>query len=161
MKPDEPIPRRLQACARVREQLDELLERDLTPLEAARDRGHLEACAACAAERDRREGERALLSAALAPDGAVLAQARQGLEARLSQVRPRRSALRLVTSRAATWAGLAAAGLLAVLALEGSGLTDLGALELLGGAERAARDAAVPAPDFGAGLSALVGAGEG
>ena len=41
------------ACARVRARLPELLDDTLVPLAAARDRGHLEACAACAREEAR------------------------------------------------------------------------------------------------------------
>jgi len=44
MKPLDP------RCVRVRARLVELLDGTLVPLEAARDRGHLEACAGCAAE---------------------------------------------------------------------------------------------------------------
>lgn len=40
-------------CARVRARLPELLDGTLLALEAARDRGHLEACAGCAAEEAR------------------------------------------------------------------------------------------------------------
>ena len=43
----EPVPK---ACGRVRGRLTRLRDDDLTPLESARDQGHLEACAGCRAE---------------------------------------------------------------------------------------------------------------
>lgn len=39
-------------CARVRGRLEALLDGELAPLEAALDRGHLEACAGCRAEAE-------------------------------------------------------------------------------------------------------------
>ncbi|HVS19492.1 MAG TPA: hypothetical protein VMT18_12880, partial [Planctomycetota bacterium] len=56
-----------RACARVRGRLDELLDGCLGPLEAARDAGHLEACAGCSAEREQRAAWMKELRASLAP----------------------------------------------------------------------------------------------
>ncbi len=42
-------------CSRVRGRLERLLDGGLSPLEEARDRGHLEACAGCRRERARWE----------------------------------------------------------------------------------------------------------
>lgn len=56
------------ACARVRGRLDEALDGVLPPLEAARDAGHLESCAGCAAESRLRAQWLDALRAALAPE---------------------------------------------------------------------------------------------
>ena len=78
-------------CERVQGRLEELLDGGLDPLAAARDEGHLEACAACAREL---RAWTALLDAARAagrPDPEELAFALAGLDERLAVAgRPRR-----------------------------------------------------------------------
>ena len=112
---------RTAACARVVERLDALLDGALAPLEAARDEGHLEACAACACERERAGRVRAAGAAALAPE-AELARARAGLAARIGAARAprRRPALVLLSGgfgRAALGAAAALAAFVGVAAL--------------------------------------------
>ncbi len=108
------------ACARVRGRAIELLDGGLPELEAARDEGHLEACAACRAELDRWE---ALLEAGrlAGPASAEdLERARAGLDERLARTRP--SALRALAAAIpprARHAAAAAAAALLVLGLLG------------------------------------------
>jgi len=80
------------ACERVQARLCVLLDGELAPLEAARDEGHLEACASCAAERaawERTLGSARAVEAARADDG--LAAALLGLDERLARVPVRRT----------------------------------------------------------------------
>jgi hypothetical protein len=113
---DDPV-QEPASCARVRERLAELLDDDLDPLAAARDAGHLEACAACCAERDELARLLRLASELEEPPAAELALARVQLSRQLSlAAAPRRAhplALRLVQASAA-----AAAAVLALAALE-------------------------------------------
>lgn len=131
------LPDRPPACARVRSRLDELLDRDLPPLEAARDEGHLEACARCAAERRERELElRAWRSALDAPEPSF-ARALDGLETRLAGAPgprasipdPRAAALAAGGGRAFRGA-LRAAALAAATLLMLFGLRELGIFDL-------------------------------
>jgi hypothetical protein len=96
-------------CARVRARLDELQDGALAPLEAARDHGHLEACADCAREARARADWLAHVQAELAPPRA----SQRDADARVAQALaatalPRR---RAATRRVATAALLAAAAL--------------------------------------------------
>jgi anti-sigma factor RsiW len=74
------------SCARVRARLERLLDGGLAPLDEARDRGHLEACADCARELER-WGEllRAVRALATA-EPQELARAKRALRARLAAV---------------------------------------------------------------------------
>jgi len=94
-------------CARVRARLPELLDDALLPLEAARDRGHLEACAGCAAEEARElrllAGVRAL--ARVEPDELARVHA-----AVLAALPPRRA-----PARERLWLAAAAAAVLVAL----------------------------------------------
>jgi anti-sigma factor RsiW len=72
-------------CARVRARLEELLDGGLDPLAAARDEGHLEACAACAAERAAWLRLWAAAREAARPDPAELDFALRDLPARLAE----------------------------------------------------------------------------
>lgn len=111
------------ACRRVQGRLEELLDGALPPLEAARDEGHLEVCAACGAERALLEGVCGLVAEAGRPAADELERARAGLSGALAaaaaaRARPGRRALRLTRGRGVQAALTAAAGLLALLAIE-------------------------------------------
>ena len=74
------------ACQRVRSRLPELVDGGLAPLEEARDQGHLEACAACAAQAEdwrafHGDLGTALGGPSLVPDGLV-----EALSGRLDDV---------------------------------------------------------------------------
>jgi hypothetical protein len=116
------------ACARVAARLPELLDGGLGPLEAARDEGHLEVCAACAAERDawRAFGRRARAAEAQAA-AQGLERALWGLEERLAGLAlpaapmpPARQ--RATLARAALPLAAAAAAVGALLALQQGGI---------------------------------------
>lgn len=82
-------PERGPACARVQGRLERLLDGGLDPVETARDRGHLEACAGCRAEEERWAGFLGLVAEAVAParTGPLadeLARVARELEARLA-----------------------------------------------------------------------------
>jgi anti-sigma factor RsiW len=122
MTPTELAP----SCSRVRDRLERLLDHALDPLEEARDRGHLEACAACAAE------ERALVRllagvrAASAPLTAELEDALGRVDARLATepavaCGARRRGLRILRSRALVPVATVAAAVLLLLVLETTG----------------------------------------
>lgn len=142
--PDEPG----AGCARVQGRLEELLDGGLEPLAAARDAGHIEACAACAAERAAWLRLAAAAREAARPDPAELEQALSGLPARLEAglasrrpPRPRARPLGLVSL------ATAAAALCALLALERGGAAPPADAELfarlaprLAGVERALPD---------------------
>lgn len=109
-------------CERVQVRLDRFLERDLEDVELARDEGHLEACASCAALRDERLQERERLRAALARTEDELDAAVALVHERLRERLAVRSAppyrLRLVARRALIPALTAAAALLALALLQ-------------------------------------------
>jgi anti-sigma factor RsiW len=111
------------ACARVRGRLERLLDGGLAALEEARDLGHLEACGACRAERERWE---AMLDD-LRATAAGLDFAVAGLDERLAAARARRAAPRFLRDARLPAAALSAACLLALLLLRG---TDLAARSL-------------------------------
>jgi len=102
-------------CRRVQERLPRLLDASLPPLEEARDRGHLEACAAC---RDRRREHRGLLRSirrASAPDPVEVGRVASAVRAALARAPgPRRA--RAAPPR---WGWALAAGILWALALQG------------------------------------------
>jgi len=105
-------------CERVRGRLAELWDGDLPPLEEARDRGHLEACASCGSEWRALEE---LLGAIAESRGTEveLALLGEGLEERLRGVSPaaapRRRVRRLVAAALPLAAGIAAIVLLHAL----------------------------------------------
>ena len=116
------------ACERVRGRLDELLDGSLPPLEAARDEGHLEVCAACAAEREAKarvvDELRALLGAPPSD-----AWRNEGLAARLAAAQAPTPAwhervLGPVGDRAGGPVLAAAAAVLALVAIGASGAAD-------------------------------------
>ncbi|MEW6072518.1 MAG: zf-HC2 domain-containing protein [Planctomycetota bacterium] len=117
-------------CDRVQGRLEPLLDGALDPLAAARDRGHLEACPACAAELARLERLLATIRAAAAPRAAELALARRGLAERIAAAAPLRPRLRLASSPALRAVATAAAAILALLALElvGPGMGEVGTM---------------------------------
>ena len=92
-------------CARVRARLSELLDGTLAALAEARDRGHLEACAGCAAEEAR---ERRLLAGVRALARVEEAELARVHRAVLAALPPRRA-----PARARVWL-VAAAVLLAL-----------------------------------------------
>ena len=107
------------ACERVTARLAELVDGGLVPLEEARDRGHLEACAACAAAHVDWLAFHGDLRAAL-PMAELPADLVPGLAARLERVhiaRPKRE------ERAGVWTSLfaAAASLVALFGFEALG----------------------------------------
>lgn len=116
------------ACERVRARLELLVDGALPPLEAARDAGHLEACAGCAAERAAAEHTRAALGRALgAPVDAAWRDA--GLAARLAAADAPREAwsARLLGppgDRSGAPVLAAAAAVLVLLGLGASGALD-------------------------------------
>lgn len=137
------------ACARVRERLDVLLDGGLGAVEAARDRGHMEACEPCAAACAGRERWGESLQAALAPGAEALDFAREGLAARLGQApAPRRGGLTLLRGRAvrrAAAAALVAASALACLALlDGLGASGAPVGELVSSAMRELEAGSLP-----------------
>ena len=123
-EPDEAT-RPSAACERVRARLDELCDRTLTPVEAARDAGHLEACDACAVEHRRLLALYELAHEALAPRAEELEALLDGLGARLDAVEaPRRPRLQLLGGARVRAAALVAAALALLLALQASGAFD-------------------------------------
>ncbi len=114
-------------CQRVRGRMDELLDDALAPVEAAFDRGHVEACAECARELLRREALLDGIRRATAPDPLEVARAVTGTLARLEGASlappPRREAgerRRAIVMAVATLA--AAAVFLALLESAGLGV---------------------------------------
>jgi len=108
-------------CARVRARLAIALDGGLAPLEAALDRGHLEACAECRRERAEHERLLSLIRVFSAPRAEELERVSAAVLARLAEPRARRGELRRSISVGLVAA--AAAGLLAVLlARSGAGL---------------------------------------
>jgi len=150
------------ACRRVHERLDELLDGGLDPLDSARDAGHLEACARCAAERERLLAALTSWRARLLPSGSELARATEGLAARLaraSEASPRRAA----PARTAGWAArparaaaIAASALLALLALQRAGAW-LPVEVLFGSGPRATSYEFFPRPSWPADLHGVFG----
>lgn len=111
------------ACRRVQGRLAELLDGGLDALESARDQGHLEACAACGAEREVwRELLAGVQGASRAP-AAEVSWALEGLEPRLGAALAvgRRRRFRLLAGRGLVAVGTAAAAVLGLLALEAGG----------------------------------------
>ncbi len=104
-----------ETCSRVQARLERLLDGELSRVEAARDEGHLEACAACRAEREREEH----LLALLREPAEDLTFALEGLDSRLDQARAPRRAFVLLRGLGVQAALTAAAGLLALFLLEG------------------------------------------
>jgi anti-sigma factor RsiW len=91
MRPESPVP---ASCARVRARLAAWLDGGLPPLEAALDRGHLEACAECARERERHERLLAAIRTASAPPALEVELAAAAVLARLPARPPARLAAR-------------------------------------------------------------------
>jgi len=81
-------PHERSSCARVVARLPELLDDALAPLAAARDRGHLEACAACAREEARHARLLAGVRALARVEAGELATVHDAILARLAP-RPR------------------------------------------------------------------------
>lgn len=117
-------------CARVRDRIDRYLDGALGPVEAARDQGHLEACAECARERARCEALFAAIRAVSTPGADDLSFARNGLGDRLRAAPSTRPRLRLLRGRVTRAVATAAAAIVALLALElvGSGLASFGSV---------------------------------
>lgn len=116
-------------CERVRARLELLVDGALAPLAAARDEGHLEACAACRGEKESVERLVALLRAPEPGLDAALA----GLAERLSAAPTARRRRRPRPAAAALQGLLAAAACLAALALvpqDGAGIGALARTEL-------------------------------
>ncbi|MEM7310582.1 MAG: zf-HC2 domain-containing protein [Planctomycetota bacterium] len=113
------------ACRRLRGRLALLLDGGLSPVEAARDEGHLEACAGCRAEREAWERTTALAAEALGGAAGELAWALSGLDGRLEDAfaARRRSRLRRLAGGAVASAATAAAALLALFVLRFGGLS--------------------------------------
>ena len=117
-------------CDRVRGRLERLVDGDLAPLDAARDHGHLEACGACAREFEALRKLLGSIRALHAVPAEELRFAGEGLAERLGGVAPGRPRFRLLRGRVARAAATAAAGFLALFALQlcGAGLDDLGTM---------------------------------
>jgi anti-sigma factor RsiW len=107
------------ACERVQGRLAELVDGGLTPLEEARDCGHLEACADCASAYADWSAFHAELASAL-PQAELPADLVPGLATRLEAVRIERPR---ETERARVWTSLfaAAASLVALFGFEALG----------------------------------------
>lgn len=116
MRPDASVP---ASCARVRARLAAWLDGGLAPLEAALDRGHLEACAGCARERERHERLLESIRAASSPPAREVELVAAAVLQRVPAAQPARLAVR--------WRGpgaLAAAAavlLVALVATRGAG----------------------------------------
>ncbi|MCE9593254.1 MAG: hypothetical protein K8S98_03575 [Planctomycetes bacterium] len=103
------------ACVRVRERLDRLLDRALTPVDEARDRGHLEACAACARELEARRRWWSAFRELDLPSEVEFAELTRGLGARLERARaPRAKSAQAGMLRRVGAVALAAAALVAL-----------------------------------------------
>ncbi|QDU66930.1 zf-HC2 domain-containing protein [Engelhardtia mirabilis] len=117
-----------EACTRVRGRLEALLDGALSPLDRARDEGHLEGCVECAAARD---GAAAFLETLRSEygNGVDPSWRDAGLAARLAAATPPRQpwSVRLVGppgDRAGLPVLAAAAAVLALIALGSSGAVD-------------------------------------
>ena len=147
-------------CQRVQGRLEELLDGGLDPLAAARDEGHLEACAACAREL---RAWTALLDAARAagrPDPAELSYALAGLDATLASAGgPRRepAGRRLELVPLAT----AAAALCGLLALGFCGVASPADVDLFAGLSARLERPAPALPRWTSLLDGLLGRGGG
>ena len=147
MNPEHFVPR-TQACERVRGRLDEALDGALAPLAAARDAGHVEACGACAAERERRARLLESARAALLASRGELELASQGLEARIA--RARAPAMR----RLAAWgrpmraAAIAASAIVALFLLQGVSALDVSLGDLFASSLRSAPLDFLPRPSW-------------
>lgn len=118
----------MSGCERVISRLDALSDGSLPPLEQARDEGHVEACASCAARLEQQRTWLRDLRDHLAPSAAELDFAMHGLEERLSHARrPRRA---LVAARWRAVAAVAAAGV-ALVAFQSFGWIEGGVGESL------------------------------
>ncbi len=148
------------ACARVRERLVELVDGGLGGLEAARDRGHLEACEACQAARQRLEAWLVGVRSAFLPALVEVREASQGLDARLAGgPPPQRTGLALVLGvggrRAAVAVSLAASALIALVLLRGFGAVQSPLGGLVGGALRGLERGSLPDLDWPTGPKGL------
>lgn len=88
------------SCARVRARLEPLLEGELSAVEDARDRGHLEVCAPCARELSARLAWRREFAADARVDDAAFAWWTEGLSARLARAPAPRASLEEASARA-------------------------------------------------------------
>jgi len=118
MKATETLAR---GCERVRARLERYLDGTLSPLERALDQGHLEACAACAAELDRWRSLVDSLATALRPRGDELEAALEGVVRRLAEVPAPRFRWRHLVGRGLVPLVTAAAAVLLLLALQWAG----------------------------------------
>ena len=141
------------ACERVRGRLDRLLDRELSPIEEARDQGHLESCAACAEERERS----AAFFEALGAEAAGLDFALEGLQARLAATPGNRLRLRLLRQNWMPAAAVAAAGLLTLAMLRGTDYADQGLLAARNVPGKELREAFSARPDWMIGIERLLG----
>jgi hypothetical protein len=104
-----------KACVRVRGRLDRLLDRGLSELDEARDRGHLEACGACARELDARRRWWSAFRKLELPSDVEFADLTRGLGARLADSRgPRTTPASVFAERRVGAFALAAAALVAL-----------------------------------------------
>jgi len=109
-------------CERVLARLDRYLDHDLPPLDEARDAGHLEVCAACRAELQRRERVLATARGVLAEPSpeldSVLEEVRAALAERMERGGPSRTPLLLLERPLLVGACTAAAAVLLLVLLE-------------------------------------------
>lgn len=141
-------PWRPSGCERVRARMLEQLDGALPPLEAARDRGHLESCPACAVEAAQARAWLAALGAAAAPSASELAFALDGLDARLARARvPRPPRVPVhVRRRLVTGAALAAGALLGLILFDVLARDSVSLERIFARAPHAASETAWPAP---------------
>lgn len=118
------------ACERVRGRLERLLDGGLPAIETARDRGHLEACAACRDERADWSAFLGRVRVAQRPDAQEVRGARGGVRAILAASADAGRAAR--RRRRAVWTATAAAVLAVALVLDlgGGGLQSVGRARL-------------------------------
>lgn len=131
MSEKELVSKPSEACGRVRGRVEALCDRSLAPLQQARDEGHVEACADCAALVAEQRAVIALARGAFVVSELDLRAASHGLDGR---IRSASSPLRARWKRRAQTATLAAAALLALVLLREFGF-DPGARELFGSLE--------------------------
>ncbi|MCZ6598784.1 MAG: zf-HC2 domain-containing protein [Planctomycetota bacterium] len=112
------------ACERVQTRLEQYIDGGLDPVEEARDRGHLEACASCRRERDRWLELHAAVRESTAASEDEIDFATRGLDERLMDVAAgaRRSRFRRIAENVLTPVATVAAAVVGMLALQFGGI---------------------------------------
>jgi anti-sigma factor RsiW len=115
-------------CERVRERLPMYVDGELSELDEALDRGHMECCVGCGKERDGLLEFMLAARSAMQPDPEELKLELAALAPRISAAKLRPVALRLLTKRATMSFLTAAAAVLLLMLFDGEegGLSRLG-----------------------------------